>query len=116
VGTLGALNCHRLDYDRAILIAGQGWMSQGGCGKDPGPADVVRKVSSFARRTAEDGCPHISIFTSEHHTFSETPCEVRGGRMLVRGPSTPHVLSLRESTCSAQDDKSVYGSHVVRQD
>jgi len=50
VGTLGASDRHCLDYDRAIWSAGQGWMSQGGCGKlEKFCEGLVRSGSSFAR-------------------------------------------------------------------
>lgn len=99
-------------------------MSQGGCGKDLRACRCGEK----RHRAALDGQPRG---LSPHERFRERASYLFGNslrgpwwRTVVMGPfgklragsSTPHVLSLCESTCSAQDDKSVYGSYVVWKD
>src|SRR5580704_7904927 len=59
VGTLGAPDRHCLDYDRAIYFAGQGWMSQGGCGKRWGCGRVSLRKSRHTRGV--DGAPALPL-------------------------------------------------------
>jgi hypothetical protein len=96
-------------------------MSQRGCGKDLEASDAVRKTSSFARRTAPFGFAQGRLGVARPTwAFSERRCKRLAGLAAVlagRDPSTPHVLSLCESTCSAQDDNfgrfSVHCSYII---